>query len=58
MQVTYSQTRQRKCRLSPDNALGPRANGAELLVALEYGEGGVSYLNAVELTLVLTHPAE
>lgn len=46
-----------KRSLSPDDALGPGANGAELLVALEHGEGGVPDLDAVEVTLVFTHPA-
>ncbi|TNN28054.1 hypothetical protein EYF80_061799 [Liparis tanakae] len=44
--------------LSGNDALGAGADGAELLVALEYGEGGVSNLHAVELALCLTHPDE
>jgi len=44
--------------LSPDNALGPWADGTKLLVAFENSEGGVSHLDTVELALCLTHPAE
>lgn len=33
----------------PDDALGPGAYGVELLVALEYSEGGVSHLDTVKL---------
>ena len=35
----------------PYDALGPRANGLEVLVALEDGEGRVSHLHAVELVV-------
>lgn len=41
----------------PDNALCPRADGPELLVALQNSEGGVSHLHTVELALTHTHTA-
>ena len=40
---------------SPDNALGPGADGTELLVPPQYCEGGIAHLHAVEVPLPLSH---
>ncbi len=39
-----------KTLYSPDNALSTRADGFEVLISLQDGEGGVAHLHRVELT--------
>lgn len=42
---------------SPDDALGPGADGLEVLVALEDGELGVAHLHGVEVRVAGGHCA-